>query len=154
MTQKSPTIRSEDFQTGGKFEAAWLLIDAKDQTLGRLASQIAMILRGKHKPTFTPHADTGDFVVVINADLVKLTGNKRKDKYYFHHTGFPGGVKQIQTEKLLEDKPTEVLRLAVKRMLPKNALNRAILGKLKLYAGTEHPHAAQQPKPHTVAYPG
>jgi len=154
MTQKSPTIRTEDFQTGGKFEPAWLLIDAKDQTLGRLASQIAMILRGKHKPTFTPHVDTGDFVVVVNAEQVKLTGKKLKDKYYFHHTGYPGGVKQVQAEKLLAHKPTEVLRLAVKRMLPKNALNRAILGKLKLYAGAEHPHAAQQPKPFTVAYPG
>jgi large subunit ribosomal protein L13 len=154
MTQRSPTIRTEDFQTGGKFEPAWLLIDAKGQTLGRLASQIAMILRGKHKPTFTPHADTGDFVIVINAGEVKLTGNKRKDKFYFHHTVYPGGVKQVQAEKLLERKPTEVLRLAVKRMLPKNALNRAILGKLKIYSGAEHPHAAQKPKPFTVPYPG
>jgi large subunit ribosomal protein L13 len=152
MTQKSPTLRTADFQTGGKFESDWLLIDAKGQTLGRLASQIAMILRGKHKPTFTPHMDTGDFVIVVNAGQVKLTGNKTRDKYYFHHTGYPGGVKLVQTEKLLAQKPTEVLRLAVKRMLPKNALNRAILGKLKLYAGTEHPHAAQQPKPFTVAY--
>jgi large subunit ribosomal protein L13 len=154
MTQKSPTIRKEDFQTGGQHEPEWLLIDAKDQTLGRLASQIAMILRGKHKPTFTPHLDTGDFVIVVNAGQVKLTGNKRKNKYYYHHTGFPGGLKAVQTEKLLAKKPTEVLRLAVKGMLPKNALNRAILGKLKLYAGTEHPHAAQKPKPFTVAYTG
>jgi len=153
MTQKSPLMRKEDFQPGGKFEPDWLLIDAKGLTLGRLASQIAMILRGKHKPTFTPHLDTGDFVVVINAEQVKLTGKKLKDKYYFHHTGYPGGVKLVQTEKLLATKPTEVLRLAVKRMLPKNALNRAILGKLKLYAGAEHPHAAQQPKPFTVPYP-
>jgi large subunit ribosomal protein L13 len=154
MTQKSPTIRKEDFQTGGQHEPEWLLIDAKDQTLGRLASQIAMILRGKHKPTFTPHLDTGDFVIVVNAGQVKLTGNKRKNKYYYHHTGFPGGLKAVQTEKLLAKKPTEVLRLAVKGMLPKNALNRAILGKLKLYAGTDHPHAAQKPKPFTVAYTG
>jgi len=154
MTQKSPTIRKEDFQTGGQHEPEWLLIDAKDQTLGRLASQIAMILRGKHKPTFTPYLDTGDFVIVINAGQVRLTGDKRKSKYYYHHTGYPGGMKAVQTEKLLDRKPTEVLRLAVKGMLPKNALNRAILGKLKLYAGTEHPHAAQKPKPFKVAYSG
>jgi large subunit ribosomal protein L13 len=98
--------------------------------------------------------DTGDFVIVVNAGQVKLTGNKRKNKYYYHHTGFPGGLKAVQTEKLLAKKPTEVLRLAVKGMLPKNALNRAILGKLKLYAGTDHPHAAQKPKPFTVAYTG
>ena len=153
MTQKSPTIRKEDFQTGGAHAPEWLLIDAKDQVLGRLASQIATILRGKHKPTFTPHLDTGDFVIVINAGQVRLTGDKRKKKFYYHHTGYPGGLKAVQTERLLARKPTEVLRLAVKGMLPKNALNRAILGKLKLYAGTEHPHAAQKPKPFKVAHP-
>jgi len=149
---KTIAIRKEDLQSGQKFAPAWLLIDAKGRTLGRLASEVADLLRGKHKPIYSPHLDTGDFIVVINADLVKMTGNKTKDKYYFHHTGYPGGAKFVQAEKLLNEKPTEVLRLAVKRMLPKNALNRKALLKLKLYAGSEHPHAAQQPKPYTPKY--
>jgi large subunit ribosomal protein L13 len=149
---RTVTIRKEDLQPGEKFAPDWLLIDAKGRTLGRLASEIAFLLRGKHKPIFTPHLDTGDFVIVINADKVKLTGKKLTDKYYFHHTGFPGGVKAVQAEKLFQKKPTEVLRIAVKRMLPKNALNRQIIHKLKLYAGVEHPHAAQQPKPYSPKY--
>ena len=149
---KTTTIRKEDLAPGGIYEPEWLLIDAKDKTLGRIATQIANLLRGKHKPIFTPHLDTGDFVVVINADKVHMTGAKLKDKYYYHHTGYPGGLKAIHAEKLLEEKPTEVLRMAVKRMLPKNALNRKSLLKLKLYAGSEHPHQAQQPRAYELPY--
>jgi large subunit ribosomal protein L13 len=141
-------LRKEDFEPGGKHAPEWLLFDAEGQTLGRLASRIAMVLRGKTKPTFTPHLDTGDFVVVVNAEKVKLTGAKLKDKLYYHHTGYPGGIKAANADKLLRTKPTELLRLAVKRMLPKNALNRNILHKkLKIYAGPKHPHQAQQPVP-------
>ncbi len=146
---KTISIRKEEFEPGGKYAPGWILFDAEGQTLGRLASKIAMVLRGKTKPTFTPHLDTGEFVVVVNAEKVKLSGNKLKDKYYYHHTGYPGGLKAVRAEQLLAKKPTEVLRLAVKRMLPKNALNRNILAKkLKLYAGPEHPHQAQQPVPY------
>jgi large subunit ribosomal protein L13 len=124
----------------------WYLVDAENRILGRLASQIAIRLRGKHKPIFTPHADTGDFIVVINADKVALTGSKRDKKVYYRHTGYTGGLKQISVGKLLEKKPTEVLRMAVKRMLPKNSLGRRQLKKLKIYAGTDHPHQAQKPE--------
>lgn len=124
----------------------WYVVDAKDKVLGRLATQIAMRLRGKHKPVFTPHADTGDFVVVINADKVALTGRKWDKKIYYHHTGYIGGLKQITAKKLLEKKPEDILRFAVKGMLPKNSLGRRQLKKLKIYVGTDHPHAAQQPK--------
>lgn len=124
----------------------WFLVDADGKILGRLASQIATRLRGKHKPIFTYHADTGDFVVVVNADKVALTGSKWNDKIYYRHTGYLGGLKQISAKKLLEKNPAEVLRLAVKRMLPKNSLGRRQLKKLKIYAGPEHPHKAQQPE--------
>ncbi|MCH7878619.1 MAG: 50S ribosomal protein L13 [candidate division Zixibacteria bacterium] len=145
---KTVSIRKEEFQPGGKFEPGWLIFDAEGQILGRLASRIAVTLRGKHKPTFTPHLDTGDFVIVVNAEKVKLSGRKLKDKFYYHHTGYPGGIKAVQAQKLLDEKPTELIRLAVKRMLPKNALNRKILvKKLKLYAGPDHPHQAQRPLP-------
>ena len=145
---KTLNLRKEDFDPGGKYAPEWQLFDAEGQTLGRLASRIAMVLRGKTKPTFTAHLDTGDFVVVVNAEKVKLTGAKLKDKLYYHHTGYPGGLKAVNAEKLLEKKPTEVLRQAIKRMLPKNALNRNILvKKLKIYAGPKHPHEAQQPVP-------
>jgi len=143
---KTITIRKEDLTPAGKYPPQWHLIDATDVPLGRVATQVATLLRGKHKPIFSPHLDTGDFVVVVNADKVRLTGNKARDKYYYHHTGYPGGLKAVQAQKLLEKKPTELLRLAVKRMLPKNALNRKILLKLKLYAGDEHPHQAQNPQ--------
>ena len=122
----------------------WYLVDAQDKILGRLASQIAIRLRGKHKPIFTPHADTGDFVVVVNAEKVRLTGNKWDQKIYYRHTGYLGGLKQISAKKLLEKKPEEILRFAVKRMLPKNSLGRRQLKKLKIYAGPEHPHEAQK----------
>ncbi|MGD9158256.1 MAG: 50S ribosomal protein L13 [Desulfobacteraceae bacterium] len=127
-------------------EKKWYLVDAQDMILGRLATQIAMRLRGKHKPIFTPHADTGDFVVVINADKVTLTGNKWDNKIYYRHTGYMGGIKQISAKKLMEKKPDQVLYMAVKRMLPKNSLGRRQLKKLKIYAGSEHPHEAQNPQ--------
>lgn len=124
----------------------WYLVDAKDKVLGRLATQIAMRLRGKHKPIFTPHADTGDFVVVINADKVTLTGKKWDKKIYYRHSGYIGGLKEITAKKLLEKKPRDILRFAVKGMLPKNSLGRRQLKKLKIYTGSDHPHEAQQPE--------
>ena len=122
----------------------WYLVDAKDRVLGRLATQIAMRLRGKHKPIFTPHADTGDFIVVINANKVALTGRKWDKKIYYRHTGYIGGLKEITAKKLLEKKPEDILRFAVRGMLPKNSLGRRQLKKLKIYSGSEHPHEAQQ----------
>ena len=124
----------------------WYVVDASGKTLGRLASEIARRLRGKHKPVYTPHVDTGDYIVVINASQVKVTGNKSKDKIYYSHSGYPGGIKEITFEKLLAKKPERVIEIAVKGMLPKNPLGRAMYRKLKVYAGTEHPHAAQQPQ--------
>jgi len=124
----------------------WYLVDAEDKILGRLASLIAVRLRGKHKPIFTPHADTGDFIVVINADKVKLTGAKWDLKTYYRYSGYVGGLKQITARKLLEKKPEEMLRLAVRGMLPKNSLGRRQLKKIKIYAGPEHPHQAQNPE--------
>ena len=129
-----------------KVEKKWYLVDAENRILGRLASQIAVRLRGKHKPIFTPHADTGDFIIVINADKVALTGSKWDNKIYYKHTGYIGGLKQISARKLLEKKPDEVLRMAVKRMLPKNSLGRRQIKKLKIYAGPDHPHQAQGPE--------
>jgi len=125
----------------------WLLVDAEGQTLGRLATQIAHRLRGKHKPTFTPHVDTGDFIVVINAEKVKLTGKKVQDKKYYRHTGYPGGIRETTAEKMLATKPTDILTIAVRGMLPKNSLGRKMLTKLKVYTGNAHPHQAQQPQP-------
>ncbi|HJN96113.1 MAG TPA: 50S ribosomal protein L13 [Gammaproteobacteria bacterium] len=124
----------------------WLLVDAEGQTLGRMATAIATRLRGKHKAEYTPHVDTGDFVVVINADKVRVTGNKTTDKMYHAHSGFPGGLKSISFENLLERAPETVVKLAVKGMLPRTPLGRAMFKKLKVYAGTEHPHSAQQPQ--------
>ena len=124
----------------------WLLIDAEGQTLGRMASAIATRLRGKHKPEYTPHVDTGDYVVVINADKVAVTGKKATDKMYHAHSGFPGGLKSISFEKLQEHAPERAIKLAVKGMLPRTPLGRAMYKKLKVYAGTEHPHTAQQPQ--------
>ena len=128
-----------------EIEKNWYVVDAEGKVLGRLASEIATRLRGKHKPNYSTFMDVGDFIVVINADKVKLTGNKLENKKYYHHTGFIGGIKEITAKELLEKKPTEVLHKAVKGMLPKNTLGRAQLKKLKIYAGTEHPHQAQQP---------
>ena len=127
-------------------DQAWLLVDAEGQTLGRMAAEIAHRLRGKHKPEFTSHIDTGDFVVVVNCEKVKVTGNKAKDKIYHAHSGYPGGLKSISFEKLIERAPERVIQNAVKGMLPKSALGRAMFKKLKVYAGSEHPHGAQQPQ--------
>jgi large subunit ribosomal protein L13 len=127
-----------------EIQKKWFLVDAENKTLGRLAAQIAHRLRGKHKAIFTPHADTGDFIVVVNADKVALTGRKWDNKIYYRHSGYPGGLKQISAKKLIEKKPEEVLRFAVRGMLPKNSLGRRQLKKLKIYAGSEHPHQAQQ----------
>ena len=125
----------------------WFIVDAEGQTLGRLATQIADMLRGKRKPEYTPHVDTGDFVVVVNAREIAVTGNKREAKMYYRHSGYPGGLKTRTLNDMLERRPEEVLRLAVKGMLPRNRLARKQLTKLKVYAGPEHPHVAQQPKP-------
>ena len=124
----------------------WFIVDAEGQTLGRLASEIAQIIRGKKKPFYTPHMDMGDFVVVVNAEKVKVTGNKEKDKSYFRHSGFPGGVTQISLQKVRLDFPERIITNAVKGMLPHNRLGRQLLTHLKVYSGTEHPHAAQLPK--------
>jgi len=128
------------------FTRDWVLVDAKDMPLGRLASQVAARLRGKHKPIFTPNVDCGDFVVVINADKIVLTGKKHDNKIFNWHTGYPGGIKALTYGQLLENTPDKMVWVAVKRMLPRNKLRKQYLGKLKVYAGTEHPHVAQQPK--------
>jgi large subunit ribosomal protein L13 len=127
-------------------ERTWYVIDAKSQVLGRLASEIARRLRGKHKPQYTPHVDTGDYIVVVNAEMVKVTGRKVTDKVYYSHSGYPGGIKSITFEKLLKKAPEQVIEKAVKGMLPKGPLGRAMFRKLKVYAGPEHKHAAQQPQ--------
>lgn len=124
----------------------WFVVDASEQVLGRLAAKVAKYLRGKHKPEYTPHVDTGDCIVVINAEQVRVTGNKSQDKTYHHHTGYPGGLKSISFEDLQEKNPVKIIELAVKGMLPKNSLGRDMYRKLKVYVGSEHPHSAQQPK--------
>jgi large subunit ribosomal protein L13 len=131
----------------GEVERRWHLVDAEGQTLGRLATRIADVLRGKDKPQYTPHVDTGDFVVVVNAEKIAVTGKKLDDKIYYRHSGYPGGLRSRTLREELDRRPTEVLRRAVKGMLPKNRLARAQLTKLKIYAGSEHPHEAQAPKP-------
>jgi large subunit ribosomal protein L13 len=126
-------------------ERKWYVLDAENKVLGRVATEVASRLRGKHKAEFTPHADTGDFIVVINADKLVVTGRKATQKIYYRHSGYPGGLKETTFEKLIQKSPEQVLELAVKGMLPKNPLGRAMFKKLKVYAGTDHPHAAQQP---------
>ena len=128
-------------------ERDWYLVDASGKTLGRLASEIARRLRGKHKPVYTPHVDTGDYIVVINAEKIHVSGNKVTDKKYFRHSGYPGGIKEANFTQMIERHPEKVLELAVKGMLPRNPLGRAMFKKLKVYAGTEHRHTAQQPQP-------
>lgn len=127
-------------------ERDWYVVDADGKTLGRLASEVALRLRGKHKPEFTPHVDTGDYIVIVNAEKVAVTGNKRSDKIYHHHTGYIGNLKSISLQDLLNKHPERVIEKAVKGMLPKNTLGRAMFRKLKVYAGGEHPHTAQQPR--------
>lgn len=125
----------------------WYLVDATDKTLGRLSTEIARRLRGKHKPEYTPHVDTGDYIVVVNAEKVRVTGNKMSDKMYHHHTGYIGNLKSISLEKLLDKAPERVIQHSVKGMLPKNSLGRAMFKKLRVFAGPEHTHQAQQPQP-------
>jgi len=131
-------------------EREWLVVDATDRPLGRLASEIAKRLRGKHKPVYTPHVDTGDYIIVVNAEKVGVTGNKRTDKMYHRHSGYPGGLKSMSLEKLLAKAPERVLEIAVKGMLPKGPLGRAMYRKLRVYAGSDHKHTAQQPKTLTI----
>lgn len=132
-----------------ELDRKWYVVDAEEQVLGRLASQVATVLMGKGKPIYTDFLDTGDFVVVVNADKVKLTGNKLDDKLYYSHSGYPGGLKQINARRLMEKKPDALIQFAVRGMLPKNKLGRRMLKRLKIYAGAEHPHEAQQPEPLT-----
>ena len=134
----------------GEAQREWLVIDATDVVLGRLASHAAALLRGKHKPTFAPHVDQGDFVIIINADKVALTGQKLEQKKAYRHSGYPGGLKAVTYSELLEKNPVRAVEKAVRGMLPKNSIGRAQLRKLKVYTGSEHPHAAQQPKPYTL----
>lgn len=124
----------------------WFVVDAAGKTLGRLATEIASRLRGKHKPEYTPHVDTGDYIVVINAEKITVTGNKAADKMYYRHTGYPGGLRDTNFAKLIQHKPEMIIEKAVKGMLPRNPLGRAMFRKMKVYAGTQHPHAAQQPQ--------
>jgi large subunit ribosomal protein L13 len=135
----------------GEIERQWLVIDASDVVLGRLATHAATLLRGKHKPVFAPHVDTGDFVIVINAGKIALTGNKRQNKLAYRHSGYPGGLRSMNYEELLAKRPERAIELAVKGMLPHNRLGAQLIKKLKVYAGAEHPHAAQQPVPFQIA---
>ena len=137
---KTISARAEDVKRD------WFLIDAEDKTLGRLATEVARRVRGKHKAIYTPHVDTGDYIVIINAEKVRVTGNKAKDKMYYSHSGYMGGLKQINFEDLIQKAPERVIERAVKGMLPKNSLGRTMFRKLKVYAGKEHGHAAQQPQ--------
>ena len=134
----------------GEITRRWHVIDASDVVLGRLASHAAQLLRGKHKPIFAPHVDTGDFVIIVNASKVALTGNKRAQKVAYRHSGYPGGLKRTGYEELLSTRPDRAVEIAVRGMLPKNKLGRSILKKLKVYAGPDHPHAAQQPEPFEI----
>jgi large subunit ribosomal protein L13 len=134
----------------GDIERQWHVIDATDVVLGRLASQVATLLRGKHKPVYAPHVDTGDYVIIVNADKVHLTGNKRTQKLAYRHSGYPGGLRSVRYEDLLKNAPEKAVEKAVKGMLPKNTLGRQMFGKLKVYAGPEHPHGAQQPVPFEI----
>jgi len=129
---------------------AWHVIDAEDVVLGRLATEVATLLRGKHKPTYAPHVDTGDFVIIVNAEKVALTGNKREQKFAYRHSGYPGGLRKRSFGELLDTRPERLLEKVVKGMLPKNKLGRAQAKKLKVYAGPEHPHGAQQPQPFEI----
>ena len=137
---KTYSAKKEDVQR------QWVVIDAQDQVLGRLETRAAHILRGKNKPVFTSHVDTGDFVIIVNAEKVRLTGNKLDDKMYYRHSGYPGGIKGMTAREMLEKKPEQVVRSAVKGMLPKNKLGTQMITKLKVYAGPDHPHEAQQPE--------
>jgi len=147
LAARIPIIMKTYQPKAGEIDRRWVLVDAQGQTLGRLASHVAVLLRGKHKPTFAPHADVGDFVVVVNAEKVAVTGRKLRQKLYHHHSQYPGGLKSIRMDKLLKERPERVLKNAVRGMLPKNKLGNALFGKLKVYAGPVHPHRAQRPAP-------
>ena len=138
---KTLSVRPQDV------EHDWYVVDAENQTLGRLAAAVARRLRGKHKASYTPHVDTGDYIVVVNAEKVRVTGKKRTDKVYYRHSGYPGGIKAERFEEMIAKHPERVIENAVKGMLPRNPLGRAVFRKLKVYAGSDHPHSAQQPKP-------
>ena len=144
---RTPSVKKEDIDRPEvpELQRKWYVVDASELPLGRAASRIAMVLRGKHRPTFTPHVDTGDFVIVVNADKVQLTGRKLEQKRYFRHSGWPGGQRERTAKQMLATKPAEVVRHAVKGMLPKGRLGRRMIRKLKVYAGPEHPHQAQKP---------
>ncbi len=139
LSYKTPSAKNEEVQRD------WHLVNAENQIVGRIASQIAHMLKGKHKPSYTPHVDTGDYIIVINADKVRFTGNKMNDKEYLRYTGYPGGQRSATAKELLEKKPIAIIENAVKGMLPKNKLGRAMFKKMFVYAGSEHPHGAQQP---------
>lgn len=141
------SVRKEQYDKGGDLKRDWFVVDAEGKTLGRLSTEIAKVLQGKHKPIYTRNTDTGDYVVVVNAEKIKLTGKKLTDKYYYHHTGYPGGIKANNVETLLEKDPTAVISKAVKGMMPKNQLNRDALRKLKVYVGADHPHQNHNPQP-------
>lgn len=141
---RTVSIRHEDVPR------KWYVVDAENLVLGRLASEVATILRGKHKPIYTPHVDTGDYVIIVNAAKVALTGQKWSQKLYRWHTGYPGGFREVQAEKMLQRRPERVIELAIRGMLPKTKLGRAMMRKLKIYAADSHPHAAQQPEPLTL----
>lgn len=138
---KTVSMRAQDVQR------TWYIVDAENRTLGRLASAVAHRLRGKHKPEYTPHVDTGDYIIVVNADKVRVTGNKETGKIYHRHSGYPGGIKSTSLARMRQTHPERIIEKAVKGMLPRNSLGRAMFRKLKVYAGVEHPHAAQQPEP-------
>jgi large subunit ribosomal protein L13 len=140
------TMRTTFMAKGHEVERKWLVVDAEGQTLGRLSSEVASLLRGKHKPTFTPNVDTGDHVIIINAEKIELTGNKLKDKIYYRHSGYTGSLKQRTALEMRTNFPTKMLELAIKGMLPKGSLGRQMFRKLNVYAGAEHPHAAQKPE--------
>lgn len=139
-------MRTTYMAKANEVERKWYVVDAAGQTLGRLASEVATLLRGKHKPIFTPHVDTGDYVIIVNADKIKLTGKKLTDKIYYHHSGYPGGLKQRTAQEMLANRPEKMIEIAVKGMLPKNKLGRRMFKKLFVYRGPEHPHQAQKPE--------
>jgi large subunit ribosomal protein L13 len=150
-SQKEKQVANTFMAKAEAVDRKWYVVDAKDLVLGRMSSQVAMILRGKNKPIFTPHCDTGDYVVIINADKVKLTGKKLDQKIYFHHSGYPGGLKETPYRKLIAERPEFAVRHAIVGMLPKGPLGRQMATKLHIYAGAEHPHQAQKPEPITLS---
>ena len=137
-------------QKASEIQREWLVVDAENQVLGRLATQVATLIRGKHKPTYTPSNDGGDYVIVINADKIRVTGDKANQKIYYRHTNYPGGLKKTTYKVMLQKNPDRIIRIAVKGMLPRNRLSRHMLNKLKVYAGASHPHSAQSPKPYAL----